>query len=68
MTTESIALMNRGMQCLVKELGDIAAEEFISMLLRERFDYTVWQKEYFKDVSLDEINEAAAKYDEEHPW
>lgn len=38
MTTESIALMNRGMQCLVKELGDIAAEEFISVLLRERFD------------------------------
>ena len=27
------------------------------MLLRERFDYTAWQREYFKDMPLDEIGE-----------
>lgn len=34
----------------------------------ERFDYTQWRKGLFKDKSSKEIIEAAAKYEEEHPF
>ena len=34
----------------------------------EGFDYTQWRKGLFKDKSSKEIIEAAAKYEEEHPF
>jgi hypothetical protein len=33
-------LMKTGMKALIDELGDVNAERFISVLLREQFDYT----------------------------
>ena len=34
----------------------------------ERFDYTQWRKGLFKNKSSKEIIEAAAKYEEAHPF
>jgi len=42
--TETV-LMKTGMIALIERLGNIDAERFISILLREPFDYTEWRKE-----------------------
>lgn len=60
-------IMDRGMTCLVEQLGIVDAEYFISVILRERFDYTKWQREHFDDVDPDEFQEAAFAYDAAHP-
>ena len=41
--TETV-LMKTGMKVLIEQLGNIDAERFVSMLLREPFDYTEWRK------------------------
>ncbi len=55
-------IMNDAMNCLVKNLGIIETEIFISNLLREPFDYTEWRKDKFDDMSFDELGKAAAEY------
>jgi len=35
-------------------------------LRKEPFDYTEWQKEYFKDVDLEDFNRKAAEYDKQN--
>ncbi|MCQ2088911.1 MAG: hypothetical protein MJY93_01555 [Fibrobacter sp.] len=35
---------------------------FIATVLRERFDYTKWQREHFDGMSLNELNSAAVDY------
>ncbi|MCL2880081.1 MAG: hypothetical protein FWF29_07540 [Treponema sp.] len=42
--TETV-LMKTGMKVLIEQLGNIEAERFVSILLREPFDYTEWRKD-----------------------
>ena len=66
--TNSTVLLDRGMRCLTSELGLVEAERFISLLLREPFDYTEWRKDnLFVGMSLDEIIDEADKYCKENP-
>ncbi len=58
----STVLMNAGMQCLIEKLGDVGAEQFISQIIREPFDYTKWQRSLYIGSTVQEINEAAVKY------
>jgi hypothetical protein len=37
--------MKNGMKVLIEQLGNIEAERFVSILLREPFDYTEWRKD-----------------------
>ena len=64
-TTE---LMNRGMECLLRELGIIDAEQFISVIIRERDDYTKWQRDYFDRMDPNTIITEALAYDKENPY
>ena len=64
----SIEIMNEGINCLIRELGVVKAEEFISIINREKFDYTKWQQNLFEDVSLEELNNAAAQFAKENPF
>jgi hypothetical protein len=61
-------LMKTGMQVLIERLGNINAEKFISLLLREPFDYTEWRKEnLFAGTTVEEIsNEAMKLYNKNH--
>lgn len=34
----------QGIEALISSLGEVQAERFISLILREPFDYTKWQK------------------------
>ncbi len=45
MEMTTIEVLNRGMQCLVEHMGIINAEQFISTVIREKIDYTKWQRE-----------------------
>ena len=46
-------LKNEGMKVLASHLGLVKAERFISLMIRDPFDYTEWQRGLFKDVPLD---------------
>jgi len=37
-------------------------ERFISLMIREPFDYTQWQRELYKDVPLDDFLKAAMDF------
>ena len=60
-------IMEKGMTCLLDNLGPVETERFISIIIRERFDYTKWRKDYFGDASVEELNSAAAAYAQAHP-
>lgn len=60
MKTEA-EIRQKGMEALLKELGDVDAETFIKSLIREPFDYTVWQRKLWINKSVDEISMEAEK-------
>ena len=55
-------LRNEGMKVLSKHLGLVKAERFISLMIREPFDYTEWQRNLYKDVSLDDFLNNAMEF------
>ncbi|MFZ1492824.1 MAG: hypothetical protein WAU60_05345 [Candidatus Competibacter denitrificans] len=57
MTDTEIKL--QGIEALVNALGEVQAERFISLILREPFDYTVWQRKLWPEKSLEEISNLA---------
>ena len=59
-------ILDRGMQCLVGGLGSIDAEKFLSTLMREKFDYTVWQRTYFDNMQPGEFHGNAVEYAKSH--
>ncbi len=66
--TNTAEIMDRGLNCLLKQLGVVETERFISVIIREKFDYTKWRKDLFGDATVEEINDAAAAYDAAHPF
>jgi len=58
MTTDT-ELRIRGLKALTDALGDVDAERFISLVLREPFDYTAWQKDLWRDRTVEDISTAA---------
>lgn len=68
MNISSAEIMNRGMRCLLEKLGVVEAEQFVSTIIRERFDYTTWQREYFDSKTAEEISMEAEKFEKSHPY
>ena len=52
----------RGLRALVDALGPVEAERFISLILREPFDYTSWQRQLWAESSVDELSKAAMQW------
>ena len=63
----TMEIMNRGINCLIQQMGVVEAEKFISIINREKFDYTKWRQNLFEDMTLDEINKAAAIFSKNSP-
>ncbi len=59
MTDTEIKL--QGMEALITALGEVQAERFISLIMREPFDYTAWQRKLWSDKSVEEISSMAMK-------
>lgn len=68
MTASTVEIMNKGMKCLTEQMGIVEAEMFISIIIREKFDYTKWQRDYFDTKTPDEISREASQYEREHPF
>ena len=49
----------KGLEALINALGEVQAEKFISLILREPFDYTLWQRDLWSDASLEELSQNA---------
>ena len=52
----------KGLEALINALGEVQAERFISLVLREPFDYTTWQKKLWQDKSVEQISDLAMKF------
>jgi hypothetical protein len=65
MMTETRILMTdteiklRGIAALTDGLGQVEAERFIALILREPFNYTDWRSGLFEDRSIEEISRLA---------
>lgn len=60
-TDNSIRLA--GMKILSEKLGIVDAERFISLIIRENFDYTKWREENLNQkISVRELSRQATKY------
>ncbi|GHV92035.1 hypothetical protein AGMMS50268_25380 [Spirochaetia bacterium] len=44
-----------GMRILADNLGIVEAERFITLMLREPFNYTEWQRTLYGDMPLKEL-------------
>ena len=55
-------LGQNAMRCLIDNFGVVQTERFISLVIREPFDYTKWQRDLFNDMSVDDIFHAATDW------
>ena len=51
----------KGIKSLMDSLGSVDAERFISLIQREPFDYTKWQRTLWEKQSVEEISRNAMK-------
>ena len=49
----------KGVEALIAALGEVDAEKSISLIMREPFDYTEWQRNLWNDKDVDEISNMA---------
>lgn len=49
----------RGVSALIEALGPVDAERFITLLLREPFDYTQWQRSLWAEQGVHDLSRAA---------
>jgi hypothetical protein len=61
MKTDAV-IRSEGMRVLSERLGILEAERFISLILREPFDYTEWQRNLYDDLSVEELSTKAMQY------
>lgn len=62
----TVEILDQGFACLVDHMGVIDAEYFISLIKRDDFDYTVWQREYFDKMESGEFAAKASAYADRH--
>ena len=55
-------IRKKGLRVLVDNLGDVDAEKFISLIIREPFDYTEWQELLWADQTVEQVSEKAMSY------
>ncbi|MGD9939367.1 MAG: hypothetical protein AB7T74_06160 [Clostridia bacterium] len=55
-------LKMEGMAVLLERLGIVEAERFISLLQREKFDYTQWREGLWEGKTVHELSTAAMEY------
>ncbi len=61
MITDS-EIKRRGIEVLMKELGEVEAERFLTLIIREPFDYTEWQKHLWEEVPVETLSKDAMEY------
>jgi hypothetical protein len=49
----------KGVKALTESLGSVDAERFITLIQREPFDYTKWQRNLWEGLEVKEISRKA---------
>lgn len=49
----------QGVEALIQSLGEVEAERFISLMRREPFDYTLWQRTLWSSKTVAELSQRA---------
>ena len=60
-------IRTEGMKALRNQLGVVEAEKFITLIRRDNFDYTEWQRDLWPDKSVEEIFAAAKEFSNYNP-
>jgi hypothetical protein len=66
-------IMDEGVNILLKTLGVLETELFISTIIKEPAvakatdDYTEWQREHYANIDLHEFNMRAVQFDKDNP-
>ena len=55
-------IKKKGLKILIENLGDLEAEKFISLIIKEPFDYTQWQSTLWNDQTVKKVSEKAMNY------
>jgi hypothetical protein len=55
-------IKKKGLKILIENLGDLEAEKFISLIIKEPFDYTQWQSTLWNDQAVKKVSEKAMNY------
>ncbi|HEY4322849.1 MAG TPA: hypothetical protein VGN20_02655 [Mucilaginibacter sp.] len=58
-TTTDAELKQKGLNALFEALDFVYAQRFITLLNRDPFDYTVWQKNVFENMDVNQISSGA---------
>ena len=56
-TVSDNELSIRGMNLLKDQLGPVDAERFVYILVKDRFDYTEWQRDLFQGETVRSLGE-----------
>ena len=49
----------KGFDALIENLGEVTAEKFIALIIKEKFDYTKWQRKFFPDINVKALSRQA---------
>jgi hypothetical protein len=52
----------KGTKALIKAMGTVDAERYITLMTREKFDYTEWRRTILPAGSIHEVSKAAMQY------
>jgi len=58
-TITDTEVKQKGLGALLEALGEVDAERFITLLNRDPFDYTTWQKDLFNDLDINQLSSKA---------
>ena len=61
MKTDTI-IKSEGMDALFDKLGMVDAERFISLMLKEHFDYTKWQSSLYESEDIESLAKKSYEY------
>jgi len=62
-----IELKSDAMKLLRLHLGLVESERFLTLMLREPFDYTRWRQEQWNDSTVTDLAEKARKLRQDSP-
>jgi hypothetical protein len=58
-TITDTEVKQKGLGALLDALGEVDAERFITLLNRDPFDYTTWQRSLFENMDINQISKKA---------
>ena len=68
LTRNTMELYDEGLSVLVKNMGIVRAEQFISVLSREGFDYTKWHQKIADEMTCEEFSRIVEESETANPF